>query len=216
VFLFDEPLSNLDAALRVNTRNELVRLHRRLGATMVYVTHDQVEAMTMGQRICVMNKGQVAQIGKPLDVYRAPADVFVARFLGNPPMNIVRAGLTAAGGVPVATLARGTQLPLGRWRAGQLQGMEQVQLGIRPEELTLHEANAPGAALLRGTVVAIEPLGAETLVSVALDAGAGEVIARLHRDTPAVLGDPVALSAPEAALYLFDVRTGKAIAAQPA
>jgi len=88
VFLFDEPLSNLDAALRVNTRNELIKQHHRLRSTMIYVTHDQVEAMTMGTRICVMNGGRVAQIGAPLDVYWNPADTFVARFLGCPPMNI--------------------------------------------------------------------------------------------------------------------------------
>jgi multiple sugar transport system ATP-binding protein len=212
VFLFDEPLSNLDAALRVNTRNELVRLHHRLGATMIYVTHDQVEAMTMGQRICVMNKGRVAQIGKPLEVYRAPADVFVARFLGNPPMNILQARLGAAGGQLGALLPGGTHLPLGRWADTQLHGREVVQIGLRPEELALDEHDAGGVSAMRGTVAAVEPLGAETLVAVELDGGAGEVIARLHRDTPAVLGDRVSLSAPESALYLFDAATGKAIA----
>jgi multiple sugar transport system ATP-binding protein len=211
VFLFDEPLSNLDAALRVNTRNELVRLHHRLAATMIYVTHDQVEAMTMGQRICVMNKGKVAQIGKPLEVYRAPADVFVARFLGNPPMNILQAQLASVGGQLGASLPGGTHLPLPRWDAGALPAAGTVQLGIRPEELALHERDVGGAAALRGTVAAVEPLGAETLVAVDLDGGAGEVIARLHRDTAAALGDHVALSAPESALYLFDGTTGKAI-----
>ena len=91
VFLFDEPLSNLDASLRVSTRGELIKLHRRLGATMIYVTHDQVEAMTMGSRICIMDKGKVVQIGAPLEVYRRPAEPFVASFLGNPPMNLMPA-----------------------------------------------------------------------------------------------------------------------------
>src|SRR5678815_2449389 len=91
VFLFDEPLSNLDASLRVSTRGELIKLHRRLGATMIYVTHDQVEAMTMGSRICIMDKGKVVQIGEPLEVYRHPANIFVASFLGNPPMNLMPA-----------------------------------------------------------------------------------------------------------------------------
>ena len=203
VFLFDEPLSNLDAALRVNTRNELVRLHHRLGATMIYVTHDQVEAMTMGQRICVMNKGKVAQIGKPLEVYRAPADVFVARFLGNPPMNMLQARLLSVQGAPAAVLPGGTELSLARWTGAQLGGMNEVQLGVRPEDLVLHEHDAAGASLFHGTVSAVEPLGAETLVAVELDGGAGEVTARLHRDTPSVLGDRVSLSAPESALYLF-------------
>lgn len=214
VFLFDEPLSNLDAALRVNTRNELVRLHHRLAATMIYVTHDQVEAMTMGTRICVMNNGKVAQIGKPLEVYRNPADVFVARFLGSPPMNILQAQIGLAGGRPVARLPGTTRLPLSRWSGQHLEEGRQVQVGIRPEELMLHEHGTGGETALQGTVSAVEPLGAETLVAVDLAEGAGEITARLHRDTPAVLGDRVALSAPESALYLFDAAAGKAIASQ--
>jgi multiple sugar transport system ATP-binding protein len=214
VFLFDEPLSNLDASLRVNTRNELVRLHHRLGATMVYVTHDQVEAMTMGQRICVMNQGRVAQIGKPLDVYRAPADVFVARFLGNPPMNILQARIALRDGQAWAEIAGTSRLPLARWPGTALVDGAVVQLGIRPEELVLHEHQANDPSALRGTVCAVEPLGAETLVAVDLDARAGEVIARLHRDTPAKLGDSVSLTAPASALYLFDGGTGKAIPAR--
>src|SRR6202008_1163474 len=94
VFLFDEPLSNLDAALRVSTRGEIAALHRRLGATMIYVTHDQVEAMTMGSRICIMNGGKGVRGGEPLEVYRYPANTFVASFLGNPPMNLLRAVVT--------------------------------------------------------------------------------------------------------------------------
>jgi len=212
VFLFDEPLSNLDAALRVATRNELVRLHHRLGATMVYVTHDQVEAMTMGQRICVMNGGQVAQIGRPLDVYKAPADVFVAQFLGNPPMNILAAQLQAAGGEAQALTGDGAVLPLRRWR-DRLAGMRAVKLGMRPEELSIESPDTAGPALLRGVVAAVEPLGAETLVNVMLDGNAGEVIARLHRDADAALGQRVSVYVPEAALYLFDAATGKAIEA---
>jgi multiple sugar transport system ATP-binding protein len=213
VFLFDEPLSNLDAALRVNTRNELVRLHHRLAATMIYVTHDQVEAMTMGQRICVMNAGKVAQIGKPLEVYRAPADVFVARFLGNPPMNILPARTGLRDGELFGVLQGGAALSLSRWQARGISTDAPVQIGIRPEELLLHEHGAGGNAAMKGTVSAVEPLGAETLVVVDLDAGTGEVIARLHRDTPARLGDQVSLSAPAAALYLFDGASGRAISA---
>ena len=97
VFLFDEPLSNLDAALRVTTRNELIKQQHEIGTTSIYVTHDQVEAMTMGDRICIMNKGEVVQIGTPLEVYRNPADTFVARFLGNPPMNLLPGAARADG-----------------------------------------------------------------------------------------------------------------------
>ena len=211
VFLFDEPLSNLDAALRVNTRNELVRLHRRLDATMIYVTHDQVEAMTMGQRICVMNKGRVAQIGKPLDVYRAPADAFVARFLGNPPMNILPAAVVTHEGALWADVA-GSRLSLARWAGADLPGSGQVLVGLRPEEIAL----APDAAqsgCLRGQISAIEPLGAETLVIVDLDTPGLEATARLHRDTACLVGDRVALISDERALFLFDAVTGRTIPA---
>jgi multiple sugar transport system ATP-binding protein len=108
VFLFDEPLSNLDAALRVTTRNELINQQQDIGTTSIYVTHDQVEAMTMGHNICIMNEGRVVQIGRPLDVYRKPADTFVAKFLGNPPMNLLQGRLEARDGVPVACVAGST------------------------------------------------------------------------------------------------------------
>lgn len=211
VFLFDEPLSNLDAALRVNTRNELVRLHQRLGATMIYVTHDQVEAMTMGQRICVMNKGKVAQVGRPLDVYRAPADAFVARFLGNPPMNILRARIAQGQPSAVAALAGG-ELSLARWARAALPAAGELLVGVRPEELQLHEPRGDRGTL-RGTVSAVEPLGAETLLMVSLDGDAGDVMARLHRDVQGRIGDRVGLSIPDGALYLFDAASEKAIPA---
>jgi len=115
VFLFDEPLSNLDAALRLSTRGEIVRLHQRLGATMIYVTHDQVEAMTMSQRMCIMNGGRVVQTGKPLEIYRDPADTFVARFLGSPPMNLIDVALSVDGERVVARFGDGTFLLAG-WR----------------------------------------------------------------------------------------------------
>ena len=212
VFLFDEPLSNLDAALRVNTRNELVRLHQRLNATMIYVTHDQVEAMTMGQRICVMNKGRVAQIGRPLDVYRAPADAFVARFLGNPPMNIVRAQLLERNGLRHAMVG-GCALPLERWKGVSFSAADEVLLGVRPEELSLTTTPGSEQASLRGTVSGVEPLGAETLVIVELERGAGEVTARLHRETSVRIGDTVGLSCASEAIYLFDPASEKAIVA---
>src|SRR6187551_3243044 len=113
VFLFDEPLSNLDAALRVGMRGELIKLHHRLGVTMIYVTHDQVEAMTMGDRICIMNGGKVVQIGSPLEVYRNPADTFVARFLGSPPMNLIEALLERSGD-GFAVQSAGITVPISR------------------------------------------------------------------------------------------------------
>ena len=120
VFLFDEPLSNLDAALRATTRNELIKQQHELGTTTIYVTHDQVEAMTMGDRICIMNGGETVQIGSPLEVYRKPADTFVARFLGSPPMNLIAARLERsdggfalhAGGIAIPV----TAIPRSAWR----------------------------------------------------------------------------------------------------
>ena len=127
VFLFDEPLSNLDAALRVSTRAELVRLHRDLSATMIYVTHDQVEAMTMGDRVCIMRGGEVAQVGRPMEVYLDPASTFVAAFLGNPPMNLMPAHSPPEGGVRVGEALLPAPAPV---RPGA-----PLTFGIRPEDL---------------------------------------------------------------------------------
>jgi len=124
VFLFDEPLSNLDAALRVTTRNELIRQQHEIGITTIYVTHDQVEAMTMGHRICIMDKGEVIQIGPPLEVYRNPANTFVARFLGNPPMNLLDAGLEDSGGQMQVRLGA-IAVPLVGWPLAALRPAEE-------------------------------------------------------------------------------------------
>ncbi len=211
VFLFDEPLSNLDAALRVATRNELIRQHHRLGSTMIYVTHDQVEAMTMGTRICVMNGGRVAQLGAPLDVYWNPADTFVARFLGSPPMNLFATRLapgTAA--IEQASL----RVPLTRWRSATLAAANrEIVLGVRAEDLHLGAGQAgedPGS--IRGHVLAVEPLGAETLLLVAVEGGF-ECTARLPRDTRAAIGSQVDLFFARSAAYLFDAASGRAIPA---
>ncbi|WP_458097148.1 ABC transporter ATP-binding protein [Roseomonas sp. WA12] len=216
VFLFDEPLSNLDAALRVATRNELTRLHRRLGATMIYVTHDQVEAMTMGSRICVMNRGCIAQVGAPLEVYREPADIFVASFLGSPPMNILGARLRRSGGGVVAEVA-GAVLPLTRWSdaalSSLLAGSGEVSFGIRPEDLVLLGPDDPDGPAITGQVVGVEPLGAETLMQV--DTAGGEITARLHRDARAEPGTTLRFGVPSQACYIFGP-DGRAVAADRA
>src|SRR6188508_5111 len=134
VFLFDEPLSNLDASLRVSTRGELIKLHRRLGATMIYVTHDQVEAMTMGSRICIMQDGRVRQVGAPMEVYREPANAFVAGFLGNPPMNLMPSRVE--GGRLVLGAARLALPPSLVQAAATAPGLV---FGVRPEDLTVGE-----------------------------------------------------------------------------
>ena len=172
VFLFDEPLSNLDAALRVTTRNELIKQQHELGTTTIYVTHDQVEAMTMGDRICIMNKGEVVQIGRPLDVYRAPADVFVARFLGNPAMNMMSARIETAG--PDMRLhAGGAAFAVDGYGGARLAANGGgVTLGIRPEDIyeAPPVAGEPGRFQeIRARVLTVESLGAETLLLLSLE-----------------------------------------------
>jgi multiple sugar transport system ATP-binding protein len=215
VFLFDEPLSNLDAALRVSTRNELIKQQQQIGTTSIYVTHDQVEAMTMGDRICIMNQGQVVQIGRPLDVYKNPADTFVSRFLGNPPMNLLRGRIGQSGDRNVAQFAGGDLgLPA---RAASMLGRyigSEVIVGIRPEDL--YESAPAGDSTqieyLPVRVDAVEPLGAETLLMVSLEGSDAELIARIGRDTALRRGDQLRLALDTAAVHLFDPATTKAIA----
>jgi multiple sugar transport system ATP-binding protein len=214
VFLFDEPLSNLDAALRVSTRNELIKLHQRLGATMIYVTHDQVEARTMGQRICIMNQGKVVQVGAPLEVYRNPADTFVAKFLGNPPMNLLNGELIQHDG-RLQIRCAGQLLPLPDQMTTSLKPYlsGSVIAGIRPEDLyeTVPANIGENTARLPGQVVTVEPLGAETLLTLQLDDSDQEIIARVGRDSAARVGDRLYVVADLGALHLFDGQTGRAI-----
>jgi len=214
VFLFDEPLSNLDAALRVSTRNELIKQQHELGTTTIYVTHDQVEAMTMGDRMCIMNKGEVVQVGRPLELYRSPADTFVARFLGNPPMNLLRGRLEAAGEHPLLRLG-GIAFELPDWAAaalGRHLGGE-VTVGVRPEDLGESPAHGLEAKAVRLPirVITVEPLGAETLLLLALQGSDEELIARVGRDTAFRNGDQAAVVLDPAAVHLFDPTTTKAI-----
>ena len=186
VFLFDEPLSNLDAALRVSTRQELSDLHRRLGATMIYVTHDQVEAMTMGSRICIMNGGRVMQVGTPLEVYANPANTFVASFLGNPPMNLIDAdpGTVAGTGFAVA----GTPIAVPADRTPELPAGGAITFGIRPEHVSLQPRPGPSAAL-SCQVVQIERLGAESMVMGRLQGTGARLIARMPGEADARLDE---------------------------
>ena len=214
VFLFDEPLSNLDAALRVTTRNELIKQQHEIGTTSIYVTHDQVEAMTMGHRICIMNQGHIVQMGRPLEVYRNPADTFVAKFLGNPPMNLLQGRLEARDGRAMACFA-GNAVALPSRTASSLVRHfgHDVIVGIRPEDL--YETASAGAAAeiarLPARVVAVEPLGAETLLLVALEVSNDELIARIGRATALKSGDRLDIALDTAAIHLFDPGTTKAI-----
>ncbi len=172
VFLFDEPLSNLDANLRVQMRIELARLHKQLGTTMIYVTHDQVEAMTLGQRIAVFNAGKIEQVGTPLDLYHTPANRFVAEFIGSPRMNVLPATRNEYGAA--AILKAGTwTLPRGNADYSHLS-----HVGVRPEDLSLEPANAAGT--VAAEIGLIEQLGDATIVHLQVPGIDVSVAARLN------------------------------------
>lgn len=197
VFLFDEPLSNLDAALRMDMRMEIARLHRELGTTMIYVTHDQVEAMTLADKIVVLNGGRVQQAGPPMELYQTPANRFVAGFIGSPRMNFFDARVTAAGGgrVTVESPACGSLTLAGDgFSAG-----DRAVLGLRPQALSRDEARA---GRLQGTVVMAERLGAETVVSLMTPSGE-PALAALPEDATYEPGRAVAFGFDPAAAHLF-------------
>jgi multiple sugar transport system ATP-binding protein len=199
----------------VTTRNELIRQQHEIGITTVYVTHDQVEAMTMGHRICIMDKGEVVQIGPPLEVYRNPANTFVARFLGNPPMNLAAAELAIDADAVEARLGN-VALPLAGWSGAALGRHRggKVLLGIRPEDL-YEISPRPGDARLvpiAMRVIAVEPLGAETLLVLTLDGTQEEIIARIGRETRLRPDDRATLLLDAAAIQLFDAATTRVIA----
>ncbi|HWT31365.1 MAG TPA: sn-glycerol-3-phosphate import ATP-binding protein UgpC [Propylenella sp.] len=204
VFLFDEPLSNLDAKLRTQMRVEIKRLQARLGITSLYVTHDQVEAMTLGDRLMVMNAGVAEQVGTPMEVYHHPASVFVAGFIGSPAMNFLPARI-AAGGDRVE-LAGGALLATGR-AVGEPG--RPVTVGIRPEHL-LPAPEAPGRSL---ELVAdlVEALGADTLVHGRIGADSASLLARLPGSAQVRAGDRLVLAVPPEELHLFDAETGRAL-----
>jgi multiple sugar transport system ATP-binding protein len=170
VFLFDEPLSNLDAALRGQMRVELIRLHEQLAATMIYVTHDQIEAMTMADRIVVLRDGVIEQTGAPMELYNKPANIFVAGFLGSPPMNFLSCVIEEADATGITVLADGVSIHLASNGAGLRPGSA-ATLGIRPEHLRIHPEG-----MLPGTVQTVERLGGTTLLHVVLAQGSVVVV----------------------------------------
>jgi ABC-type sugar transport system ATPase subunit len=200
VFLMDEPLSNLDAKLRTQTRLELVELHRRLGTTIVYVTHDQVEAMTMADRIAVINEGRLQQVGAPQAVYERPANLFVGAFIGSPPMNTIPGTVTGDGPAWVRTDAGVVAV---QDRGSAAEG-DAVIAGIRPEHLVL--AGPDPQRSLVGTVENVELLGHERHVVCAV--GATRMTIRQPNDTPApATGQQVGLASVPGAVHLFDATT---------
>jgi len=201
VFLFDEPLSNLDAKLRVQMRTEIKELHQRLKTTAIYVTHDQIEAMTMADRIVVMQAGVVEQLGAPLELYDRPANMFVAGFIGSPSMNFIDAKVRRTNGRAVAVAGNGTELPLPP-DAAVGDGAE-IIYGIRPEHLTLRE---PGAGLA-AEVVVVEPTGAETLLVTRLAGIECKAVFReRHRLEP---GESIGLEPQLDQVHLFDRASGR-------
>ncbi len=210
-FLFDEPLSNLDAKLRAQMRTELIKIHREFGTTIVHVTHDQVEAMTMGERMCIMRDGKVVQVGAPLEVYRNPADTFVAGFLASPPMNLLEARLVhESGGIEAEVADARLEVPALRHGALGPHVGQAVTFGIRPEDLYA-EAGPGGRAPLDVTVVTVEALGPEVVLIASLADGQ-EIAARLSRGFHAPVGSKLRLHADLETMHLFEPDSGKAIA----
>jgi multiple sugar transport system ATP-binding protein len=197
VFLFDEPLSNLDAALRGQTRVEIAKLHRDLGATTIYVTHDQVEAMTLADRVVVLRDGAIEQVGSPLELYDKPANQFVAQFIGTPQMNVVDTAKLPTLGAVVGAF-----------------GAPDGFIGVRPENVIVRPA---GAGQIAGQVELIESLGADTLIyaQVGGNGNGVQLVARQNTRTPLRVGDKVGLDIAPSSFHLFD-RQGRTVAARAA
>ena len=200
VFLFDEPLSNLDAKLRVQMRTEIRELHQRLSTTTVYVTHDQIEAMTMADRIVVLRDGYIEQVGTPLDVYDHPANVFVASFIGSPSMNMLDTAVHSDGKSAWAEV-EGTRIELPA-SAGLKDG-QPVTLGIRPEHLTLSDKG------MKGSVLVIEPTGSEIHVVVRMSGK--DLIAIFRTRHPFRSGDAISLAPQGDNVHVFDRETGQSL-----
>ena len=206
-FLMDEPLSNLDAKLRVETRAELIELQRRLEATIVYVTHDQVEAMTMGDRIAIMNEGRLQQLAPPQDVYARPANLFVARFIGTPPMNTIRGPVHRDGdGVAVSFSGGMVPLPGGLGKAVGDSATEEVVVGVRPEHLTI-ASDGP----VQAVVTVVESLGHERHIVSRLADGQMIIVRQPSSDTSPSETDVITLNADPENLHVFDAAAGSRI-----
>jgi multiple sugar transport system ATP-binding protein len=215
LFLFDEPLSNLDAKLRVSMRIELIKLHKRLAATMIYVTHDQVEAMSMGDRLIVLKDGIVQQIGAPLEIYERPNNQFVASFIGSPPMNFINCSINERDGhlfltgdgfqlkVPAEKKAAATRLAS--------SGSRTLVLGIRPEDISERRSatSRVDAAVITARVIFLEPLGSEVLATCSL--GKHEIVVRLNPRTRVKSDETIELILNMERAVLFDPKTAEAL-----
>lgn len=208
IYLFDEPLSNLDAKLRVEMRTEIKLMHQRLKTTTVYVTHDQIEAMTLGDKVAVMKDGIIQQFGTPKEIYTDPANLFVASFIGSPPMNFIPLRLQRKDGHLLAVLDSGQarcELAVGTDAAG-LEDRE-VILGMRPEQIALVGGDADGQPSIRAEVQITEPTGPDTLVFVTLNQT--KVCCRLAPDVAPQVGETLNLQFDPSKVLLFDAATGE-------
>lgn len=210
-FLFDEPLSNLDAKMRVQMRAEISKLHTKLETTMIYVTHDQIEAMTMADRIVIMKDGIIQQVDEPLNVYDNPANLFVAGFIGTPPMNSFRGNIQKIDGKLVFK-DESVEVPLPEEWTEKAEAYvdKEVVFGIRPEDLGSEEAeHMKGAPKIKAKIEVVEPMGSETYLYLAI--GAHSFIARVDAHRKTVVGDEIELSITMKKAHLFDGETEMAI-----
>ena len=211
VFLFDEPLSNLDAKLRVQMRTEIKKVHQTVKTTTIYVTHDQVEAMTLADRVVVMNHGIIEQVGPPQELYHSPATRFVAGFIGSPAMNFMPSRVIGQGNGLAVQLENGTVLPIPAARTGRYQPYKDREMlfGLRPEHLTEpREGGKPEMVPMEAKVDVVEPMGMETLVHFFINGT--PVIARVDPMTQAEPGQPLALVADMSQMHLIDAKDGPA------
>ncbi|SDH40671.1 ABC transporter ATP-binding protein [Pseudomonas panipatensis] len=214
IYLFDEPLSNLDAKLRVEMRTEIKLMHQRLKTTTVYVTHDQIEAMTLGDKVAVMKDGIVQQFGTPQQIYNDPANLFVASFIGSPPMNFVPLRVQRQGGQLLGLLDSGQdrcQLPLAL--GDEIAEGRELILGLRPEQIVIAEAGSNGLSDVRAEVEVIEPTGPDTLAFVTLNGA--KVCCRLAPDAAPAVGATLQLRLDPARVLLFDAQSGERLRAAP-
>ena len=203
VFLFDEPLSNLDAKLRVQMRSEIKALHQKVQTTSIYVTHDQIEAMTLADRIVVLNQGKIEQQGTPIELYRKPANLFVAGFIGSPAMNFLDGVVDGVDGAPAVRLKDSTPIRIAGER--KVKAGQSVKVGLRPEHLSL----ASGGSPLTGQTLLVEPTGAQT--HVLFDLAGEQVTAVVDGEAPVRYGQPLNVSVSPEQVYVFDAASGLAL-----
>lgn len=203
LFLFDEPLSNLDAKLRIQMRTEIKSLQQQVGTTSIYVTHDQVEAMTLADRVVVLNHGRIEQIGAPMDLFNAPANQFVASFIGSPPMNLFSGKVEASGFRP-----NGMDAEFGLPDEAPIRHGQSVVFGIRPEHLAIKPADGTSGAVT-ARIKTVEPMGSETLV--VTDVAGEDIRVLLRDDTRAVPGETVVLEPDKSKIHLFSAETSESL-----